>query len=60
MNLDIVVNNRHACVGGNPVFSVGYKILDTLFRGHDDFLRDHQTFGVATISFDNVLTNQSL
>ncbi len=37
MNLDIVVNNRHACVGWKPVFSAEYKILDTLFRGHDDF-----------------------
>jgi len=33
---------RYSRVGGNPVFSAGYLILDTRFRGHDDFLRDHQ------------------
>ncbi len=34
---------RHSREGWNPVFSSGYEILDTRFRGHDDYFHRYQS-----------------
>jgi hypothetical protein len=33
---------RHSGESRNPVFSIGWNILDSRLRGNDDFLRDLQ------------------